>query len=284
MTITVKLLGGLGNQLFQYACARNLADIHKTNLKIDVSGYDNEPNNRKYMMDYFNVSSSIALPNELIPHNDVISNLLFKFHKPSNYFVEKYFHHDPSVELLPDGSYLDGYWQSEKYFKRIEQIIRREFTVTTPPSTKNQKLIDKIRSCESVSLHIRRGDYVTNPKTNTLYGTCPPEYYEKSIQQIKEKVKRPIYFVFSDDPEWIRSNMITGYPQHIVDINGPNDAHEDLRLMSCCKHHIIANSSFSWWGAWLSNNLKKIVIAPEKWFNNYHKDEQDIIPEQWVRI
>jgi hypothetical protein len=198
--------------------------------------------------------------------------------------VEKYFHYDPSIETLPNKSYIDGYWQSEKYFKRIEPTVRKEFTLITSPSTKNQKIIDKIKSCESVSLHIRRGDYVTDPKTNTLYGTCPPEYYEKAIQLMKDKVKHPVYFVFSDDPEWIRSNMVTGYPQHVVDINGPDDAHEDLRLMSCCKHHIIANSSFSWWGAWLSNNPKKVVVAPKKWFNNYHKDEQDVVPENWVRV
>jgi hypothetical protein len=284
MTITVKLLGGLGNQLFQYACARNLADIHKTNLKLDVSGYDEEPNGRKYMMDYFNISASIAPPGELIPHHDIISEFIFKFHKPTNYFVEKHFHYDHAIKILRNGTYLDGYWQSEKYFKRIEPIIRREFTVITPPSIKNQKIIDKIKSCESISLHVRRGDYVTDPKTNTLYGTCPQEYYEKAIEQIKEKIKHPAYFIFSDDPMWTRSNMITGYPQTIVDINGVDNVHEDLRLMSYCKHHIIANSSLSWWGAWLSNHQKKIVIAPKKWFNNYHKDEQDIIPERWVKI
>jgi hypothetical protein len=284
MTITVKLSGGLGNQLFQYACARNLADVHKTDLKLDVSSYDDEPNGRKYMINYFNTSASISPIDDLLPHRDIISNLVFKICKPSNYFVEKHFHYDPNIKTLPNGTYLDGYWQSEKYFKRSESIIRREFVVLDPPSPKNQKIIDKIKSCESVSLHIRRGDYVTNPKTNTLYGTCPPEYYEKAMQYVKGKVKRPVYFIFSDDPKWIQSNMITGYPQTVVDINGPDSAHEDLRLMSYCKHHIIANSSFSWWGAWLSNNQKKIVVAPSKWFNNYHKDEQDIIPEQWVRI
>ena len=179
MTIKVRLSGGLGNQLFEYACARNLADLHKTDLKLDVSSYDNEPNNRKYLMDCFNINASIADKNELVPHQNNISRLVFKIHKPANYIREKYFHYDPSIASLPDGAYLDGYWQSEKYFKRIESIIRNEFALSELPNQENQNLIKRINSCNSVSIHIRRGDYVTNAKTNELYGTCPPEYYQK---------------------------------------------------------------------------------------------------------
>ena len=284
MTITVKLMGGLGNQLFQYACARNLADVHKTNLKLDVSSYDNDPNNRKYFMDCFNISASIADKNELVPQNNILSKLMFKIHRPSNYIKEKYFNYDPSISSLQDGVYLEGYWQSEKYFKRVESIIKKEFLLSEPPNRENRKLLEKINSCNSVSIHIRRGDYVTNAKTSELFGTCPIEYYQKGVEEIKKSVHNPKYFIFSDDPTWTKMNIVTGYPQHIIDTNRVGDAQEDLRLMSFCKHHIIANSSFSWWAAWLSNNPKKIVIAPKKWFNNYHKNEQDVVPNRWVRI
>jgi hypothetical protein len=285
MTITVKLSGGLGNQLFQYACARNIAENNHTDLKLDTSFYDtNENPQLSYGMDYFNKNASIATKKELLPHSGFVSQSIFKILKPKRYIQEKHFEFDPTIENLKDGSYLDGYWQSENYFKNINQIIKKELTLVEPLVGRNLNMANRIKSCESVSIHVRRGDYVTNGKTNTLHGICSPEYYETSIKLIKQKIGDPVFFIFSDDLEWIHKYMITGYPQIIVDINKSNDAHEDLRLMSLCKHHVIANSTFSWWGAWLSDNPDKIVIAPEKWFDQYNLNTKDLIPERWVRI
>ncbi len=180
--------------------------------------------------------------------------------------------------------YLQGYWQSEKYFKDIEKIIRDDFTFSEEPDYQNKQMADTIKCCEAVSLHVRRGDYVSNPVTTEYHGICSEDYYRRAVREVERYCKNPQFFVFSDDPSWAKENLETGYPTTIIDFNGSEKDYEDLRLMSLCQHHIIANSSFSWWGAWLSWNPQKIVIAPKKWFNRPEINTQDLIPESWIRI
>ncbi|MFH0972649.1 MAG: alpha-1,2-fucosyltransferase, partial [Patescibacteria group bacterium] len=182
---------------------------------------------------------------------------------------------------LKDDIFLDGYWQTEKYFKDIEDIIRSEFTLKTEYSNLNPELIAKISSCNSVSMHIRRGDYITNQNTNEFHGICFLDYYKKAINLIAEKFPNPTIFIFSDDLKWCKENIKIKYP--IVFVKG-NKNYEDLIMMSKCSHNIIANSSFSWWGAWLNNNPNKIVIAPQKWLNNPNINYSDIIPSTWIKI
>jgi len=291
--ILIQLNGGLGNQMFQYAIGRCLAHSLNTELKLDTSQF--QPDNlRNYALSVFRIVENFATPIDLtrvrrplawsIKYPVDLLRSMIQPNAPILYIKESKFHFDPEILALPDNLYLEGYWQSEKYFKVIEKIIRNDFTFSVEPDYLNKQMADQIRICESVSIHVRRGDFVTNPTTNAYHGTCSVDYYKKAIQIIKNRVHQPQFFIFTDDPIWVREHLDTGYPTVFVDFNGPEKDYEDLRLMSLCQHHIIANSSFSWWGAWLCQNTEKIVIAPIKWFNKPDINTQDLIPDTWIRL
>jgi len=290
--IIVKIIGGLGNQLFQYAFGRYIAQKNGTDLKIDILGFK-EYKLHKYSLRHFNIQELIASQDEVAAiagrkqniWERAIMQVLNKPPKfPQTYIEEKHFHFDPDIMNLPDDVYLDGYWQSEKCFAGIEPVIRQEFTIKTPQTGKDKELAERMASCESVSLHIRRGDYVSNSNTNRMHGTCKLEYYYHSVEVLTQAVKSPHFFIFSDDPDWASNNLSLPYPTILVTHNGIDKNYEDLRLMSQCKHHIIANSTFSWWGAWLNPNKEKTVIAPKKWFRDKAKSTKDLIPDSWIRI
>jgi hypothetical protein len=289
--IIVKLKGGLGNQLFQYAVARHIAEIHKTFLKIDISLFETYKLHA-YSIGPFNIQENFASPEEVMAltvrklgiTERAIRRVLRRSPKfAPTYIMEKHFYCDPDILNLPDGVYLDGYWQSEKYFADIAGIIRQEFTVKTPQTGKNKELAERMASCESVSLHIRRGSY-TIPPYNSVHGTCSLDYYHRCVEYLSQKVKNPHFFIFSDEPEWARDNLKLHYPTTLVDHNSADKDYEDLRLMSQCKHHIIANSTFSWWGAWLNQNPEKIVLVPKRWFKSGDYDTKDLIPDKWIKV
>ncbi len=274
--ITVQLNGGLGNQMFQYSAGRAVSLQHNVPLALDITYCKRNPG-RPYKLCNFKVAG------EVVEESPLIIKLKSILH-PQSLFKEQSFYYDPSILDCHDDVYLQGYWQSEKYFKDIERIIREDFTLSEEPDYLNQQMIDKIRNCEAVSLHIRRGDYVSDPITTAYHGICSEEYYYGAISKLEGYVQNPHFFVFSDDPAWAKENIDTRYPTTIIDFNGSEKDYEDMRLMSLCKHHIIANSSFSWWGAWLSNNPQKIVVAPKQWFNKPDIKTQDLIPETWFRL
>ena len=290
--IIVRLIGGLGNQLFQYAVARHLAEIHGTVLKIDISGFETYKLH-KYSLWPFNIQEHFASTEEvakLTPKMGVAGRILRRvLHRPlklaKTHIKEKNsFYFDPEILNLPDGIYLDGYWQSEKYFANIEDNIRREVTVKTPQMHKNKELAELIASCEAVSIHIRRGDYVSNSNTNKKHGTCKLDYYFRCLEYITNAINHLHFFVFSDEPQWACDNLKLTYPTTIVDYNGVDKNYEDIRLMSQCKYNIIANSTFSWWAAWLNKNPDKIVIAPKKWFNDSSINTSALIPDSWIQL
>jgi len=285
--VVTRLMGGLGNQMFQYAAGRRLAFMLDTELKLDNSWFDGS-NERVYSLAYFNIQECMATQEEVSTLNPRNSGILEKLVKKlrgvkSTYFHEKYFHFDPELLALPDGIYLDGYWQSEKYFIDIENILRQEFTIKFPQSGANRLLADQIADCESVSLHIRRGDYVSSPTTGKVHGVCRLDYYDRCVEQLVRNVDKPHFFIFSDEPEWARKNINITYPTVIVDHN-KSDSYEDLRLMSQCKYHIIANSSFSWWAAWLDNKNSKVVFGPKQWFKSAEINTKDLIPDSWIQL
>ena len=166
----------------------------------------------------------------------------------------------------------------------IRNILLTELSVKTKPSSKNAALIDHISQDNSVAIHIRRGDYVTNPDANSLHGICPISYYKNVVKYLKSKFKNLDFFVFSDDPNWAKSNLSFIKYLNVVDHNDADHNYEDFRLMYSCNHFIIANSSFSWWAAWLGSSPDKIVIAPDQWFLTQEHDTRDIVPESWVRL
>lgn len=292
--IIVKVFGGLGNQMFQYALARNLAEKHSTLLKLDLTGFE-EYKLRRYNLQCFHIWEHLATKKEiediLYSQNiftklkrKTIARFGFKDHKNNTCIVEKQFNFDSQILEAPNNVVLDGYWQTEKYFADISDILRREFVVKYQQHPQSQHFANQLQNTESVSLHVRRTDYVQNTLTNQIHGTCNQDYYERAVNYIGERVINPHFFIFSDEPEWTKSNLKLGFPMTIVDCNDASRSYEDLRLMSMCKHNIIANSSFSWWGAWLNPNLNKIVIAPHKWFNDETRNTQDIIPENWIKL
>ena len=292
--IIVKLMGGIGNQMFQYAAARRLAHFRRTELKLDISSFNNiAPIDtlRKYELGVFNIRAHFAASYD-IPQVRIAAlfgkyGILLTHKLPflrRYHIVEKHYHFDQDILTLHDNVCLEGYWQSERYFADTADILRKDFPVKTRADDSNLQVAEKISRAESVSLHIRRGDYVSNTATSSYHGTCSLEYYRAAVQAITARADTVHFFLFSDDAEWVRKNMAWIGPMTVIDINGPDKAYEDMRLMSLCKHHIIANSSFSWWGAWLSTNPHKIVIAPKKWFNNDSIDTRDLIPQTWTRI
>jgi hypothetical protein len=274
--IIVRLMGGLGNQMYQYALGRNLALSSGAELKLDTSHYKHDPK-RTYALNTFNISAKkLTLSEAALVY--VAKNIMKRY----SYTSHQGTRYDESVFSLQDNVILDGYWQSEKYFKNIRTILLEDFTLTKPPDTKNQKVLEKIQAGQSVCLHIRRGDYATNPSTNSFHGLCSMSYYYNALKRLSENVEGLTVFVFSDDILWARTNLKIAFPTVFVDINSQEQSFMDMVLMSHCKHFIIANSSFSWWPAWLARYCDKLVYAPERWFIT--KDEGDIVPDEWIRI
>jgi len=267
--IITRLIGGLGNQCFQYALGRHLSEIHHAELKIDISEFETYKLH-VYSLGHFNIKENFASSKEAAELTRV---------------REKHLHYDPEILNLPDGIYLQGYWANEKYFTGIAEIIRHELTVKSPLSGKDKETAGQIASCESVSLHIRRGDYLPNTYTEQILEACSLDYYLCSVKHIVNIVKRPHFFVFTDDKVWVRKNFQLPYPVTLVDHNGDDKNYQDMRLMSLCKHNIIANSTFSWWGAWLNNNPGKMVFAPKKWFTEKARSSvRDLIPDSWIKV
>lgn len=268
--IITKLIGGLGNQLFQYAVARRLAFVRNDLFKLDISGF-NDYTLRSYYLNPLNIT-------ELVAPDEEINRL-----KNISYIREAHFHFDPGILQLGTDLYLEGYWQSEKYFKDIEPVIRSDFTLRQPPEGENARLERSILESEAVALHIRRGDYVNNPETARFYHHCSEEYYLRAAALIANWTANPRYFIFSDDWGWAQQNIHLNYPMTFI-TNNANWPCEDLRLMSLCKYHIIANSTFGWWGAWLGGAPGKMVIAPQRWFTDPGMNTGDLLPEEWLKI
>jgi hypothetical protein len=289
--VIVRLIGGLGNQLFQYALGRTLAASRSTTLKLDITDYETYKV-QAYALRHFNVIESFATRDEIWRLRGggwMARQLSRRLHRlipfrKDSYILEKGFAFDPEVLRSPDDVYLEGYWQSEKYFTSIEGLLRREFTIRHSLSGRNQEIAARIAGCNAVSLHVRRGDYVSNPDSSRVHGVCGADYHQAAVRRIAEVVPQPHLFVFSDDPQWAAGNLHLDHPATIVTGNDIRRDYEDLHLMSLCKHHIVANSSFSWWGAWLDTNPDKIVIAPERWFAHEQHDTRDLFPPTWQVI
>jgi len=190
---------------------------------------------------------------------------------------------EPEVLELADDHYLFGYFHCDRYFKDIREMVLHDLTVVRPLKKECVEMIDRIRSTKSVCIHVRRGDFYTNPSAKTVHAVDLTDYYTRSVQMMKGKVKDPHFYIFSDEPEWVRKNLDLGQNSTVVDINTVDEPEQDLRVMSECQNFIIANSSFSWWGAWLSSNEDKTVIAPRQWFLD-DRGSQDLCPEEWIRI
>lgn len=285
--VIVKIIGGLGNQMFQYAFAKALQQ-KGYEVKIDISAFETYKLHGGYQLDKYNIDldPSTKDENDKFYKNTFFYKVLRRFGIDfSRRIKEKSLLFDNRFLEIEDNSYLDGYFQCEKYFKDIRQIILKQFTINQEVSNYTKEIENKIQNSQnSCSLHIRRGDFVNSTNIN-IHGACDIEYYKKAIQYLEEKVENINYFIFSDDIEWVKENLAIQNAIYI-DSKEKRIPHEDIYLMSLCKNNIIANSSFSWWGAWLNQNEKKMVIAPKRWFadDEMQKQSSDIVCESWVKI
>ncbi len=303
--IITKLNGGLGNQMFQYACGRALALRNNDLLKLDISEYGPGRSNgidavREYSLSHFNIKEDIAGEKEAtaarLPYG-AFSNYFAIFRRK----ILRQFNVGFNSRILRAKTagrtiYLDGFWQSEKYFADCAETIRQDFTLKKPLSPAAQTIAGAIGQQSgngpSVSIHIRRGDVARNAATNPYYGIATPEYYSRALVHVAEKLaarnmKNFRIFVFSDDIEWTKKNIAIPYPTTYVlgdDAKNNLPDHEEMTLMSMCDHNIVANSSFSWWGAWLNKNPDKIVIAPKEWSTRDKKWHTDTVPTTWTRL
>jgi hypothetical protein len=289
-----QVIGGLGNQMFQYAAGRSLALRHGCEVQLDTSdfaGYslhqgfelatvfgidfrqtDRETRDRLLGWRRYRLARRLL---KRWPGLQVGQRLMVR---------EPHFHYWPDWEFLTSPAYLSGYWQSERYFSNCADQIRQDFQFQKPLDLRSLEIAEEIRSGVSVSLHVRRGDYVSNPKTTAVHGLCGPPYYATAIEYLSDQIGPMRLFIFSDDIEWVRANLpLDSHPHTFVSHNKGADSWRDMLLMSLCQHHVIANSSFSWWGAWLNASPSKIVAAPKKWFAN-RNDTKDLFPSGWILL
>jgi len=288
--IIMRLKGGLGNQLFQYALGRHLSIIKKVPLQLDTSSYRLDTL-REYRLSPLDIHAHVtdrlsffATDGKARYLNCIIQAVRGLISKPFQIVREPSFSFDSAVFDCSDQAYLDGFWQSEKYFLPIAKTLREDLQLKTPINGALKEIADQIRITNAVSIHVRRGDYVSNPTTTAFHGVCGVEWYETAAQIMESKVSNATYFVFSDDYEWAKTNLTFDASMVFVPPSPDGKEAQDMHVMSLCQHNIIANSSFSWWAAWLNANPNKIVIAPEKWFASGSQKTDDLIPANWIRL
>lgn len=278
--VVVKVSGGLGNQLFQYALGRAVANKYNVPLKLDINSYENYKLHNGYRLDQFNINADIASEEE-ISHLKGSINIISKIMKRLNFFQNNTYYREKERTIYDANVfmkmplYLDGYWQNEQYFSEIRAVLLNELWPRDPLSSNAQAIQLSIQQSNAVSIHVRRGDYLNHPEI----GVLDVDYYKRAVDYIKEKIETPVFFVFSNDVEWCKDNFsFINSPVFIEDTQTEID---DLMLMSQCQHNIVANSSFSWWAGWLNKNPKKNVIAPKKWRLD-DPENYKYLPNSWI--
>ena len=292
--IIIDVSGGLGNQMFQYAAGRALSEQLKQPLILDVTSFSDYSLHNGFELESvfaknFQISSKHQI-REILGWQamPLVKNLAkgnrLQILRNKKHIVEPHFQYWEGLRKVSGDLYISGYWQSEKYFLSIAPIIREHFSFATQMSENNQRIASEIRRQNSVSLHVRRGDYVSNETNLDTHGACSLEYYDDAIKYISTRNTQLEFYIFSDDIQWVKENLNIDRPHQYINHNQGMESYNDMRLMSLCKHHIIANSSFSWWAAWLCSNASKTVVAPKRWFVKQNIDTKDITPDSWVRL
>jgi Glycosyl transferase family 11 len=275
--IIIQVEGGLGNQMFQYALGLSFVSRGIT-VKLDISKFEKQQSHNGFELDTVFAVAPLycsGMERTLVKAYSKLRNKIQD--TPYKEKADWQWNYHPDVNKLRSG-YLKGYWQCEKYFSPAASLVKQQFRFPALADEVNISMLKKIKDCNSVSIHIRRGDYLS-PGISASIGTA---YYNEAIQYISSKITSPVFFIFSDDIEWAKKN-IQAAEKEFISWNKGSNSYIDMLLMSHCKHNIIANSSFSWWGAWLNNNTEKMVIAPDPWMPA-HSTEKDIIPEKWILL
>lgn len=284
----MNLTGGLGNQMFQYASSLALAKKLQTELVVNTYVFENYD---VHPLRLTELNCTAQFSNQCPDHENIIKHKLTKkllstFSFMNRYYFESTLTFEPAFLTQKDNSIITGFFQSEKYFTNIRKQLLKEFNIENKLDSTALSNLATIKKSNSVSMHIRRGDYILNPNANKTHGLCDNTYYKNALQRLKEIDaidRNTTLFIFSDDIDWCRENLNFDYPCEYV--TGANEYPEfDMYLMSQCNHNIVANSTFSWWGAWLNDHNDKVVIAPTVWFQSSKLDASDIIPDSWIRV
>jgi len=292
-------MGGLGNQMFQYALGYHLAQKNNTILKVDTTLLTDKSQpheivtHRNLEIDIFDIPLNFATQEEIEYFNGKkythpagkVYNKITRVSRKKNLIIEKGRNFHPEMLALPDNKCLVGSWQSEKYFTGIESKIRELYAFNKPLSGKPLELGNEITKTNSACIHIRRGDYITSTLYTKTLGVQNLDYYYRALELLTSKQAIERVFVFSDDIEWCKNNLNLSVPVTYMDYTTDGKKYAtDMQLMGLCKHFIIANSTFSWWAAWLANFTGKMVIAPTNWYKDPALDSTDIIPSNWIKI
>ncbi|HEX7905097.1 MAG TPA: alpha-1,2-fucosyltransferase [Chitinophagaceae bacterium] len=292
--IIVQLTGGLGNQLFQYAAAKSLSLHHNVSLQLDITSFYRDKLPDLEVPRDFELYQFEGIREKIISLNEIGSVIDLKNEKSffqkirprykRNIYTEPFYHFDKNFFNSNKNVLLKGGWQSEKYFDPYKDLIRQRLqlkeTVITQVIEKGRSLTEK----QTVGVHIRRGDYLRKKIIFEWHGVMSKEYYLKGFELLSKRIPGFSVLYFTDDPDWVQKELLPIMNGEIVSKETSQTHFEDFYLLSKCRHTIIANSSFSWWAAWLNNNPDKIIIAPKKWFDKGPKDTKDIIPLNWFQI
>ena len=286
--IVSHLRGGLGNQFFQYAVGRALALRRKTNLVLDAEWFDQvhppEITPRTFELYRYRIKARQLLASERTRIWMCTSGYLRRFafaHGWTTFKEPDFNQYYPSVMDLPGNVYLEGFWQYPDYFAGCESQIRAELMPSVGLREPDAAILKRIKDVNSISIHVRRGDYLTSGR---FMGVLPMAYYTGAMAWMLERIENPHFFVFSDDPDWTRSNILIDAPVDYMAHKGVDTAFNDFHLMTQCRHHIIANSSFSWWAAWLSSNTTPVVVAPARWFAELAPGNHSRLPASWIAL
>ena len=294
LKVIVRIKGGLGNQLFCYAVARRLALVNDAELIIDdVTGFIRDYQfSRRYMLGSFNISVRKATPAERLEPFERYRRSAIRWLSRKKPFLERCYLERESMDFddrlltmkVKKTLYLDGVWQSEKYFKDVEDVIRKDLRITHPINEQNQSIAREIHNSQAVAIHMRWFD-ISN---KTTMRNASEDYYQQAITLLNNKIESPRYFLFSDAPESVRAKLTSlGSRVTLVsrDRDGDENAYADLWLMTQCQHFIIANSTFGWWGAWLGGGAKKVVICPgDRKYGIGSWGFNGLIPEEWIKV
>lgn len=292
--IVSNLIGGLGNQMFQFACGFAVAKRLGEDHLVCLDQFESYKLHNKFQLDnIFNLQVPTLSGEErsrLLGWRGyplarrVIAKLAIDSLTPTNWFQESSIRYSENINSVVGDCYLHGYWQSEKYFRKYADDIRNIFTFNQGVTSENLEILSKMRESPSISVHVRRGDY-TNNKNNKIFNCLNVDYYLQGLHILTNRFPNSRVFLFSDDSAWVRENLAPHISDaHIIDHNARENSYWDMMLMSNADHHIIANSSFSWWGAWLNPSKEKVVISPKEWFLGSADRCADLIPEDWIRI
>lgn len=283
--IIIGIMGGLGNQMFQYALYRKFLSLGK-DVKLDISSFSVKQEFRHFELDTFGVPYELADPKDILRLGNSYSSLIGKIRGKLGISKRSVYQENLDLGYQPvifdmDNVYLDGYWQAEQYFSDIREELLSLFRFPLPLNHENEEILKQIRSGPSVSIHVRRGDYLSTENSPVYGNICTIEYYKKAIRHAREHFRGVTFFLFTNDPDWVRQNLYEN-DMVIVDCNKGDNAVYDMYLMSQCDGNIVANSSFSWWGAWLNQHTPKFVLSPYKWRNRH--DVRDTICADWIKI